>query len=155
MLQCALADIHEFTITPVCADGEVREVVLSGIEEMALATDRKIWDSKSSASCAEKKATLMEIEACLVRPFAFPIFVTPRKRVRRDAILRSITMSSHNELDEGKGEVVTSCKTGSRWSISDVSGMRTIEKRVEDPRSLQRFVTLFGSDMVLGAGEAE
>lgn len=77
MLKCTFAEVHQLAVSPVSADGEIREVVLPGVEEMTLAADRKIGRSKSTADCAEKESVLVDVVSSLMHPLAFSVFVSP------------------------------------------------------------------------------
>ena len=71
----AFADIHEFTVTPVCTSRKVGKVVFAGVEEMALAADWEVGRCESPAYSAEEETTFVDVVSCLVHPFAVSVLV--------------------------------------------------------------------------------
>ena len=107
MFECAFHGRHQFAITPVGAHGEVRDVVFSGVEEVAFAGWWKTGRGETGADNAEEEMVVYDGVAGLVGPVAFgvAVFVSAGEGVWSDAVRGRVAVAAKGELYKCEGEV--------------------------------------------------
>lgn len=155
-------DIHQKTVAPVRAHGEVRgEVVEGGVEEVAEPRGREAGWGEVLAYHAEEEVGVRVCRAGgdevarLVRPAARAVFPASRERVVADAVRGGEPVGAGGELDEGEGEGAPWGEAMARRLLNGVFGKGAGEEGVQDVRGLEHFLARVGAEVVGGASEAE
>lgn len=77
MRKSAFAETHEFAVAPVSADGEIGQVFVALVEEVALSCLCEFWRCEDLAADAHEEAAVVEHVAAGVGPAALRAFPSP------------------------------------------------------------------------------